>query len=69
MDKQIRIVVEKDGKLRLEVEGFRGSQCLSVTEFLEKEMGEVFERQRTSDFYKARQITLTNRITNGDMVA
>ena len=69
MDKQIKIVVEKDGKLRMEVEGFSGSQCLSVTEFLEKEMGEVFERQRTSDYYKARRITLTNRITSGNMVA
>ena len=69
MDKQIRIVVERDGKLRMEVEGFNGSQCLSVTEFLEKEIGEVFERQKTSDFYKARRFTLTNRITSGNMVA
>jgi len=69
MNKQIRIVVEKDGKLRLEVEGVRGSQCLSATEFFEKEMGEVFERQRTSDFYKARQVTLRNRITTGNIVA
>ena len=69
MNKQIRIVVEKDGKLRLKVEGVSGSQCLLATEFLEKEIGEVFERQRTSDFYKAREITLTNRITSGNMVA
>jgi len=69
MNKQIRIVVEKDGKVRLEVEGVSGSQCLLTTEFLETEIGEVFERQRTSDFYKAREITLTNRITSGNMVA
>ena len=69
MNKQIRVVVERDGKLRLEAEGFSGSQCLSVTEFLEKEMGVVFERQRTSDFYKALQVTFRNRITTGNMVA
>lgn len=69
MNEQIKLIVEKDGKLRIEVEGGRGSHCLSVTEFLEKEMGEVLVRQRTSDFYKARQITLQNRITTGDKAA
>ena len=69
MDKQIRVVVERDGNLRLEVEGIRGRQCLSITAFLESEMGDAYERQRTSDFYKSQQVTLKNRIISGNMAA
>jgi hypothetical protein len=69
MDQQITVVVERDGKVRLAVEGIRGSQCLSVTAFLEKEMGEVCERQRTGDFYKFQHIALKNRITSENRAA
>jgi hypothetical protein len=69
VDKQISVVVERDGKVRLEVEGFRGAQCLSVTAFLEKDMGAVCERRRTGDFYQSSQVVLRNSITNGNMAA
>lgn len=69
MNTQIRIVVERNGKVRLEVEGVAGTECLSVTAPLEKEMGEVCVRRRTEDFYKSRHIVLRNRITSGDAAA
>jgi len=69
MDTRIKVVVERHGKVRLEVEGIRGSQCLSITAFLEKEMGEVCECQRTGDFYKSQNVTLRNGITSGNMTA
>lgn len=69
MDKQICVVVERDGKVSLKVEGFRGAQCLSVTAFLEKDMGEVCERRRTGDFYQSSHVVLRNSVNNGNRVA
>jgi len=66
MREQIKITVEKDGRVTLKVEGAQGSECLNITEFFEKEMGVVLERQRTSDFYRSAQVNVHNRITQHD---
>ena len=66
MDKQIKVVIGIDGKMEIAVDGISGSQCLSETEFLEKELGNVVERKRTSDFYKPRQTNRRTRITIGN---
>lgn len=61
MGEEIRVIVEKDGKLLFKVHGRMGPQCLALTEALEKEMGEVLDRRRTNEFYKKAQIVLTNK--------
>ncbi|MBN2032651.1 MAG: DUF2997 domain-containing protein [Deltaproteobacteria bacterium] len=61
MAEEIRVVIEKNGTLFLEVSGKGGPQCLQVTEALEQEMGKVVERRRTNDFYKQGRIALTNK--------
>ena len=66
MDKQIKVVVGIEGKMEITVNGMAGSQCLSETEFFEKELGKVVERKRTSDYYKPRQTTLRNKISIGN---
>jgi hypothetical protein len=58
------VVIEKDGKLILKVSGKSGPQCLTVTQALEEEMGEVLDRQRTNEFYQKAQIVLTNKSLN-----
>ena len=62
MKDQIKITVEKDGKITLTVQGVSGSKCLAMTEALERDLGEVLERHRTSDFYRATRQTLRNSI-------
>jgi len=64
MGEEIRVVIEKDGKLILKVSGKRGPQCLTVSQALEEEMGQVLERQRTPEFYQKAQITLKNNTLN-----
>ena len=64
MGEEIRVVIEKDGKLVLKVSGKPGPQCLAVTQALEEEMGEVLDRQRTNEFYQKAQIVLTNKSLN-----
>lgn len=66
MREQIKVTVEKDGKVIFKVEGAQGTECLNITEFFEKEMGVVLERQRTRDFYRSAQGTVHNRITQHD---
>jgi len=61
MGEEIRVVIHPDGHLTLKVSGELGRQCLQVTEAFEKEMGEVFDRQRTQEFYRKAQIALTQR--------
>ena len=55
MAEEIRVVIEKDGKLIFKVSGKGGPQCLTVTQDLEEEMGEVLNRQRTHEFYQRRK--------------
>jgi len=69
MKEQIHITVSKDGSLSLKVEGVRGSRCVSITEIFEREIGDVVERQKTTDFYKAGEMVLRNRITIQDLMA
>ena len=64
MGEEIRVVIEKDGKLILKVRGKGGPQCVTVTQALEEEMGEVLNRQRTNEFYQKAQIALTNKTLN-----
>ena len=64
MGEEIRVVIEKDGKLILKVSGKAGPQCLAVTQALEEEMGQVLERQRTPEFYQEAHVTLKNNTLN-----
>jgi len=61
MAEEIKVVIEKDGKLILKVRGKGGPQCVTVTQALEEEMGTVLNRQRTNEFYQKAQIALTNK--------
>ena len=64
MGEEIRVVIEKDGKLILKMSGKGGPQCITATRDLEEEMGEVLNRQRTPEFYQKAQIALTNKNLN-----
>jgi hypothetical protein len=64
MGEEIRVVIEKDGKLMMRVDGRAGPQCLTITEAFEKELGQVLDRKRTSEFYKRAQIALTHKTLN-----
>ena len=64
MGEEIRVIIEKDGKLILKVNGKGGPQCITATQDLEEEMGEILNRQRTPEFYQKAQIALTNKTLN-----
>jgi len=62
MAAQIKITIDKDANMTVEVEGAKGGQCLSLTEFLEEGVGQVVSRQKTREFYQSAKIGLRNSI-------
>ncbi|MBN1626105.1 MAG: DUF2997 domain-containing protein [Deltaproteobacteria bacterium] len=62
MNKEIKVIIEKDGKVTFEVQGVRGSQCLNLTESLEQGIGDVIERRKKGEFYQFSSINLEQNI-------
>jgi hypothetical protein len=49
---EIELLFTPDGEVRLETRGLKGKTCLDETESLERALGTVKERQRTSEYYQ-----------------
>ena len=50
--RDITISIGPDGDVQIEVEGVPGTDCIDFTKFLEEELGDVTERQFTSEYYQ-----------------
>ena len=48
---QLAIEIDPDGNVRIETKGLRGESCLHETESLEKALGAVRAREKTSEYY------------------
>ena len=47
---EIDVFIEKDGQVRIEVRGVKGSHCLTVTKELEQALGgQVVKREMTAE--------------------
>jgi hypothetical protein len=64
MSGQIKITIDKGANMTVEVEGAKGGQCLSFTEFLEEGVGQVVARQKTREFYQSGKIGLRNTLSH-----
>lgn len=49
---EIEIVFTPEGEVRLSTRGLKGKTCLAETEALERALGTVKERERTSEYYQ-----------------
>ncbi len=52
LKREMKITINKDGTFNIEVNGVGGPECLDFTEFLEQELGDVVERERTTEYYQ-----------------
>jgi hypothetical protein len=53
---EIEVIIDKDGKVRLEVRGVKGMSCLDLTKALEEALGgQVEDRQMTPEASEAAQ--------------
>jgi hypothetical protein len=49
---EIEVTIRPDGTVELETRGLKGTTCLAETEALEKQLGRVVRREKTSEFYQ-----------------
>jgi len=54
---EIELVFTPEGEVRLETRGLKGKTCMEETEALEKALGSVEKRTRTSEFYQQPAVT------------
>ena len=51
--KTIEIVVQPDGKTRIETKGFTGTECKDASRFIEQALGIRTSEQLTAEFFQA----------------
>lgn len=49
---ELEVTIETSGNVNYHVRGVKGKQCISETEFLDDNLGEVLEKEVTPDFYE-----------------
>jgi hypothetical protein len=49
---EIELLFTPEGEVRVETRGLKGKTCLTETESLEKALGTVKDRTRTSEYYQ-----------------
>jgi hypothetical protein len=54
---EFKVRIQPDGEVEVKVIGVQGEACLTLTKLLEKNLGEVIERELTSEFYERADIT------------
>ncbi len=61
---EIKMRIAKDGKLKIAVNGVKGSACKDLTKALEKALGTVESTKATSEMYD-QQASVENEQTQG----
>ena len=49
---EIELLFTPDGEVRMKTRGLKGKTCMEETESLERAVGTVKERQKTSEYYQ-----------------
>ena len=49
--KEIKIIIDKNGQVTIDVEGVKGSSCKKLTKDLENAFGTTTEDKKKPDFY------------------
>ena len=52
MKREMVIQIAPDGTISLQVKGVQGGECIEFSKFLEDALGDVIEREKTSEFYQ-----------------
>jgi len=58
---RVRIYLKPGGQIELKVEEVKGKKCLKLTEAMEKALGEVTDRQITSEYHQTSASTTRHR--------
>ena len=50
MAEELEILIQKDGKIEIQVRGVKGKTCLNLTQKIEHQLGLVEKKQLSSDY-------------------
>ena len=56
---ELVVTIGADGVVRIKTHGLKGQACLVETKDLEEALGKVKNREKTGEFYEAREKTRT----------
>lgn len=59
--KTVEIIISPNGNSIVETKGFSGSECQSVSKFLEEALGQKINERLTSEFYQTEPARVENR--------
>ena len=62
--KTIEIIVDSQGRTRVETRGFAGSSCREASRFLEEALGQRSTERLTAEFYQAQEYRQDLRQSN-----
>jgi hypothetical protein len=51
MAKQIEVIVQPTGEVKIDAVGFKGADCEKATAFLEKALGQTTSKQKKPEFH------------------
>jgi hypothetical protein len=57
---EIEVTLTPDGQVKLETRGLKGQSCMDEIEALERQLGKVVRRRKTSEFYQQSAGTRTS---------
>jgi hypothetical protein len=50
MPGELEIIIQKDGKIEIQVRGVKGKTCLNLTQKIEQQLGVVEKKQLSSEY-------------------
>jgi len=49
---KVKVIIDKNGQVKIETEGFKGKSCLDATKELEELLGLVVEDKKKPEYYQ-----------------
>ena len=65
MNKQIEVIVDDKGAVRVETRGFAGSDCMEASRFIEKALGTAGRVTTTPEYFHASTTQTQTNAQNG----
>lgn len=59
--KEIVLMIDDDGKTKLQTKGFRGKSCMQASKFLEDALGNTISNEFTPEYFEIQGVVVDNK--------
>jgi hypothetical protein len=60
---ELEITIDSKGDVSIKVKGVKGKGCIDASKFLEEALGDVKEREYTSEYYEPEEARTKTRVS------